>query len=207
MLDNLIQAERDQEADCARIDAAVHLAKTHRAALAGPDATHKDWSVNRDRIILTIRDVRHNVMRRADLAKETRKRMIETFFRKKGIVAPSDYSAMIQHIPTNGLLNYLRYLIRIGELERVQGVRAAFENRLDRHPYVSAFEEIVAECALTDSGGDLGKGLARICRLAADADAKIADLWFGHGTPDPANGTAQGSPGEGQPDVAAVNLH
>ena len=133
--------------------------------------------------------------------------MIETFFRKKGIVAPSDYLAMIQHIPTNGLLNYLRYLIRIGEVERVLGVRAAFENRLDRHPYVSAFEDIVAECALPDSGGDLGKGLARICRLAADADAKIADLWFGHGTPDPANGTAQRSPSKGQPDVAAVNLH
>src|SRR6516164_6631115 len=83
---------------------------------------------------------------------------------------------MIQHIPTNGLLNYLRYLIRIGELERVQGVCAAFENRLDRHSYVSAFEEIVAECALTDSGDDLGKRLARICRLAADADAKIAQF-------------------------------
>ena len=41
MFKDAVQAERDQEAECARIDAAVSLAETAIAALADSDEAHK----------------------------------------------------------------------------------------------------------------------------------------------------------------------
>jgi hypothetical protein len=67
------RAERDQSADCARIDAALDSAKNNIAALEsqqhGPDEIRKEGSAIRDRTILGIRDVRHNVVKRAAVAK------------------------------------------------------------------------------------------------------------------------------------------
>ena len=83
----LEEAERDQDADWARIDAAIPLAGQDIAALQSrqlnPDEARKQWFAIRDRTILAIPDVRNSVIRRANEAKETQTRMIEKFFREK----------------------------------------------------------------------------------------------------------------------------
>src|ERR1700751_2022383 len=105
MLKDLIQAERDQEADCARIGAVVHRAEADLAARArSPQEIRKHWPAIRERTILTVGDVRRNMIQRADEAKQTLKEMTEAFFRDNGIKAPPDYSATWQDIPTRGLL-------------------------------------------------------------------------------------------------------
>jgi hypothetical protein len=184
MLKDSAQAEREQEADCARIEATVRLAETAIAALAGSDEAHKRQCELRDRTILTVADVRRNIIQRAEQAKEAPKELIETFFQQN---APSqstdDYSAMLHVIPTSALVDHLQYLIR--QLARVQGVCHAFEKRADRHRYIAAFDEILGQCALADSGDGLAQRLARICPLADETDAKLTALWFGHINPEP----------------------
>jgi hypothetical protein len=81
-------------------------------------------------------------------------------------------------------------LIRIGELDRVEGVYHAFENRADRYLYIDAFDEIAAQSALADSGDELRKRLARICRLAQETDTILTKLWFRHLKPTMRNGIA-----------------
>ena len=207
MLNDVIQAERDQEADCARIDALVHLAERDMSRARYHQEISKHWSAIRDRTVLTVRDVRRNIVQRADEAKQTLKEMTEAFFRENSIKAPVDYSAAVQDIPTRGLLYHLQYLIRTGELQRVQGIRDAFEKRSDRHPYVSVFEEVVTQCVLSGSEGESGRRLARICRLAKETDAKLIDLWFRPDRPEAVNGIAQKMPGEGQSSTAVNGAH
>jgi hypothetical protein len=187
MLRNIVEAERDQDADCTRIGAVVRLAEQDIAVLKrgqlDPDEAHKKWSAIRDQTILAVRDIRRNVVKRADEAKETHREMIEAFFRDRG-AHPEDnkgrplpeYSGVLQEIPTKGLLDHLRYLIQVGDFVRAQSVRAAFELRKDRYRYALAFEKILAQLAFAESG-DLDERLARISRSADEMDAKITDLF------------------------------
>src|SRR5207302_1832989 len=72
MLRGAVEAERAERehADCARIDAAVALAEQDIAALEdrqlAPDEIRKQWFAIRDRTILAIRDVRNNIVKRAN---------------------------------------------------------------------------------------------------------------------------------------------
>jgi hypothetical protein len=145
MLKDAVQAEREQEADCARINAALTLAETAIAALASSDEAHNRLWELRDRTILTVADVRRNIIGRAEQAKETRREMIKASFHSR---VPSqstiEYAAMLHDVPTSGLVHHLRYLIRSGELDRVESVYHAFENRADSHLYIRPFDEIVA---------------------------------------------------------------
>ncbi|HEY7297317.1 MAG TPA: hypothetical protein VH684_05205 [Xanthobacteraceae bacterium] len=205
MIKDVIQAEWDQAADCALIDDAVHLAEADMAALAQSQENHRHWSAIRDRTILTMRDVRRNILHRADEAKATLKELTESFFRANGIKAPPNYSTTLQDIPTTGLVHHLQYLIRTGELQRVQGIRDALENRLDRHSLVAVFEEILAQCLLSDSQSESRKRLVRICRLAKEADAKLTGLWFRHDRAESGNGMARDLAVAGQSSPAAVD--
>ena len=175
------QAERDQDADWARIDAAIHLAGQDIAALQtrqlDPDEARKQWFAIRDRTILAIRDVRSNIIRRANEAKETQTWMIEKFFREKANGnSLHEFSATLQDIPTKGLLDYLCYLTRVGDPARAQCIRVVFKARVDSYRYNCTFDWMLAGLAFADSA-ELGDRLGRICRLAERADARIADLF------------------------------
>ena len=203
MLKDVVQAERDQEADCARIDAAVSLAETALAGLASSDEAHKRRCELRDGTILSVADVRRNIIRRAKQAEETRKEMIEAFFHNR---VPSqsiiEYAAMLHDVSTSALVHHLQYLIRSGDLDRVEGVYHAFQNRADRHRYIGTFDEIAAQGALADSGDELAKRLARICQLAQETDAKLTNWWLRHISPKTRNGIAY-EPVEAQPTAAS----
>ena len=186
MLKNIIDAERDQDADCARIDAAIHLAERDIATLESrqldSDEARKGWFAIRDRTILAIRDVRRNVIKRANEAKETERWMIEKFFRERANGNPlHEFSVTLQDIPTKGLLDYLCYLIRVGDPARVQCVRVAFKARLDHHRYYVTFDRMLAGFAFAESG-DMRERLARICRSAEKADARVVDLFAAYGS-------------------------
>jgi hypothetical protein len=179
MLKDAVQAEREQEADCARINAAVSLAETAIAALASSDQANKRRCELQDRTILMVADVRRNIIWRAKQANEMRRKMIQAFFHDR-VPSQIAYAAILHDISTSALVHHLGYLIRSGELDRVEGVYHALENRADGHVYVRAFDEIAAQCALADSGNELGIRLARICQLAQEIDAKLSNLWLRH---------------------------
>ena len=175
------QAERDQRADYARIDDAIRLAEQNIGALESrqlePHETRKKWLAIRDRTILAIREARGNMIKRANEAKETRSRMIETFF--CDVPSPHEFSSTLQDVPTKGLLDYLNYVIRIGDVGRVQCIRVVFKARGDHHRYDLTFEKMLAQFALAEFGG-LEERLTRICRLADEIDAALAGIFAAH---------------------------
>jgi hypothetical protein len=175
------RAERDQDADCARIDAAIELAKKDIAALESreldPADRQKQWVEIRDQTILVIRDVHRNIVRRADQAKETTRWMIDRLWRDDGDARViREFSVQLQEVPTRALLDYLRYLIQVDDLTRIQSVRTVFVLRVDHQRHRASFERMLAQFALAKCG-DLGERLVRICRSAEKTDAIVADLF------------------------------
>ena len=175
------QAERDQRADYARIDDAIRLAQQNIGALENRQLeaheTRKKWLAIRDRTILAIREARGNMIKRANEAKGTRSRMIETFFRD--VPSPHEFSSALQNVPTKGLLDYLNYLVRVGDVGRVQCIRVVFKARRDHHRYDLTFEKMLAQFALAEFGG-FEERLTRICRLADEVDAALAAIFAAH---------------------------
>jgi hypothetical protein len=175
------RAERDQDADCARIDAAIVLSEQDIAALEDrqldPDEMRKQWSAIRDRTILAIRDLVHHVAKRAAEAKATEVWMIQKLAREEtdGMVM-GEFSVVLKEVPTRKLVDYLRYLVQIGDRPRIQSVRMVFAARADHQAYDVTFGKMLTQFALAEYG-DLGERLARICRLAEKADARIANLF------------------------------
>jgi hypothetical protein len=175
------RAERDQDADCARIDAAIRLREQDIAALEDrqldPDEMRKQWSTIRDRTILAIRDVVHNVAKRASEAKATEDWIIQKLMCEEsdGRVM-GEFSVALKEVPTRDLVDYLRYLAQIGDRARIQSVRIVFAERKDRQAYDVTFSKMLAQFALAEYG-DLGERLTRICRLAEKVDARLANLF------------------------------
>ena len=182
------RAERDQDADCARIDAAIRLSEQNIAALEDrqldPDEIRKQWSAIRDRTILTIRDVVHNITKRANEAKATEKWIIQKLIPEESddrVVR--EVSIALKELPTRELVEHLRHLIQIGDRARIQSVRAVFAVREDHQAYEVTFGKMVAQFALAEHG-DLGERLTRISRLAEKVDARIANLFCAYSITD-----------------------
>jgi hypothetical protein len=178
------RAERAQEADSARINAAVETAENAITALASrqldPTEIRKEWAAIRDRTILALRDVRHNIIRRAAAAKETERWMVEKWLREvyddKILHA---FTADLQTKPTKHLVDYLGYLIQVVDLARIQSVNAVFAARADNQRYRAIFTKMLGQFTLSQSG-IMGARLARICDLAESVDLKITNLISSH---------------------------
>ena len=91
MLRNIIETERQQDADCARIEAAVRLAEGRIVALQerllNEEEKRERWYTIRDQTILAVRDVRHNVIKRANEAKDTKTRLNVVHERGRGVTS------------------------------------------------------------------------------------------------------------------------
>jgi hypothetical protein len=175
------QAERDHDADCVRIDAAIALAEKDIAALEdrqlAPDEIRKEWSAIRDRTILAIRDVRNNIVKRANETKATQRWMIEKFVRDESDERIlREFSITLKEVPTKELVHYLRYLSKIGDRARIQTICAVFAARDDRSAYNVSFDKMLAQFAEAEYG-DIWERLTRICRLAEKVDARLANLF------------------------------
>ena len=93
-----------------------------------------------------------------------------------------EFSAELKKVPTKDLLDYLRYLIKIGDRARIQSICIVFEAREDRQAYDVAFGKMLAQFALAEYG-DLGERLTRISHLAERVDARIANLFSAYRKP------------------------
>ncbi len=93
----------------------------------------KQWSTIRDRTILAIRDVVHNVVKRAKEANATKDWMIQKLVREEsdGRVM-GEFSVALKEVPTRDIVDYLRYLVLVGDRARIQSVRIVFAERKDR---------------------------------------------------------------------------
>lgn len=175
------RAEQDQDDDSARINAAIDAAEKAIAALVArqpdPDETRKEWSSIRDQTILAIRNVRHNVIKRANYAKQTERWMVEKWLREvnDGRIL-REFAADLQKVPTRGLLDYLRYLIQFCDLARIQSINAVFAARADNQRYKAAFDKILGQFTLSQCG-IIGARIAKIYDLAEIVDVKIAYLF------------------------------
>ena len=175
------RAERDQEADTARINAAVEAAEKAIIALASrqldPKKMRDECSAIRDRTILAVRDVRHNIINRANSAKETERWMVEKWLRE---VADAkvlhEFTVELQKVATRDLVDYLRYLIQVGDLTRIQSVNAVFAARADNERYKVSFEKMLARFTLSQCGST-GARIANICELAERVDLQITGLF------------------------------
>jgi hypothetical protein len=178
------RAERAQEADSARINAAVEAAENAITALATRqlDSTElrNEWAAIRDRTILAVRDVRHNIMKRSATASETQRWMEEKWLREvyddKILHA---FTADLQTKPTRLLVDYLGYLIQVIDLARIQSVVVVFAARADNQRYKTIFDKMLGRFTLSQSG-IMGARLAKICELAESVDLKITHLFSAH---------------------------
>jgi hypothetical protein len=174
------RAEQDQEADCARINAVIEAAEKALSALLArqlnPNEIRNERSAIRDRTILAVRDVRHNIIKRANSAKQTGRWMVEKWLYEinDGRIM-REFAADLEQVPTRDLVDYLRYLIQFVDLARIQTINAVFAARADNQRYKTSFDKMLGQFTLSQCG-TVGARIANICDLADIMDAKITSL-------------------------------
>src|SRR5258706_2738858 len=82
MLPKVLEIERHQLADYARVDYAITKGEGEIAALEelclGPNELRRETSVVRDRTVLAVREVRNNMAKRAITAKNMQRSLVES---------------------------------------------------------------------------------------------------------------------------------
>jgi hypothetical protein len=189
MLPKVLEIERRQLADYARVDYAITKGEDEIAALEelrlGPDKLRRETSVVRDRTVLAVREVRKNMAKRAITAKNMRGPLVESL-RQRSRFAVADAVdaslrarcfASLECIPTLTLLCHFIDAIKGGDFARAESVRFEFHTREDRHEYVVTSRTIFAQFAPPSEPADILKRIAKICRAAEMADARVVDLF------------------------------
>ena len=84
--------------------------------------------------------------------------------------------ASLERIPTLTLLCHFIDAIKAGDFARAECIRFEFLTRADRHEYVVTSRAIFAQFAPSESA-DILKRIAKICRAAEMANARVIDLF------------------------------
>src|SRR5215471_9904980 len=185
MLPKVLEIERHQLADYARVDYAITKAEDEIAALEelwlGPNELPRETSVVRDRTVLAVREVRNNMAKRALTAKNMRGSVVESL-RQRSRFAVADTVdaslrarcfASLECIPTLTLICHFIDAIKAGDFARAESIRFEFLTREDRHEYAVASRAIFAQFAPPSDPADILKRIAKICRAAEMADARV----------------------------------
>ena len=148
MLPKVLEIERHQLADYARVDYAITKGEHEIAALEelwlGPNELRKETSVVRDRTVLAVREVRKNMAKRAITAKNMQGSLVESL-RQRSRFAVADTVdaslrarcfATLECIPTLTLLCHFIDAIKAGDFARAESVRFEFQTREDRNEYI-----------------------------------------------------------------------
>jgi hypothetical protein len=188
MLAKVLETERHQVADYARVDYAITKAEGEIAALEElvlkPKELRKETWVIRDKTVLAVRDVRNNMAKRAITAKNMQGSLVESL-RQRSLFAMVDTVdaslrarcfASLKRIPTLTLICHFIDAIKAGDFARAESVRFEFQTREDRHEYVVTSRAIFAQFAPSEPE-DILKSIAKICRAAEMADARVIDLF------------------------------
>ena len=188
MLPKVREIERHQLADYARVDYAITKGEDEVAALEelslGPNELRRKTSIVRDRTILEVRDVRNNMAKRAITAKNMQGSLVESL-RQRSRFAVADTIdaslrarcfASLECISTLTLLCHFIDATKAGDFARAESVRFEFLTREDRHEYVVTSKAIFAQFAPSEPA-DILKRIAKICRAAEMADARVVILY------------------------------
>jgi hypothetical protein len=186
----ILQLERDQKADGTRIDYAIAQAEREIVALGqrqrhlGPEDLQRSINAIRDRIILAVRDVRRNMVRRTTAAKNMEQIVDRRFLRQNLRFAADDvtdkklrarFFELLARTPTSSLLRHLKDAIDAGNSACAENIRFEFQCRDDRHQYSAAFHMILDKESVRDPV-EMRKRLANIRKAADEADARITGL-------------------------------
>jgi hypothetical protein len=183
----ILQEERDQKADGTRIDYAIAQAQREIVALrrhVGGQELQRSINVVRDRIILTVRDVRKNMARRTIAAKNMQGIVDDSFLRRSSRFATDDrtdeklrtrFFELLARTPTYALLQHLMDAIDAGNSACAENIRFEFQCREDRQQYAATFHMILDKHAFRDPV-EMRRRIANIRKVADDADARITDL-------------------------------
>jgi hypothetical protein len=184
----ILQVERDQKADGARIDYAITQAERDIAALRQRRLSHQELqrSINavRDRIILTVRDVRRNMATRTIAAKNMEQIVEDRLLRQDFRFAADDltdtklrarFFELLARTPTYSLVQHLKDAIDAGNWACAENIRFEFQCREDRHRHCATFQTVLDEHALHDPV-EMRKRLGNIRKVADEADARITEL-------------------------------
>jgi len=190
MLPKVLEIERRQLADYARVDYAITKGEDEIAALEelwlGPNELRRETSVVRDRTVLAVREVRNNMVKRAITAKNMQGSLVESLRQRSrfAVVDSVDASlrarcfASLECIPTLTLICHFIDAIKAGDFARAESIHFEFLTRKDRHEYVVTSRAIFAQFAPSEPA-DILKRIAKICRAAEMADARVVDLFRG----------------------------
>jgi hypothetical protein len=188
MLAKVLEIERHQAADYARVDYAITKGEHEIAALKQlglrPNELRGETSVVRDRTVHAVREFRYKIAKRATKAKNMQGSLVESLRQRSrfAVVDTVDASlrarcfASLKCIPTLTLICNFIDAIKAGDFARAESVRFEFQTREDRHEYLVTSSAIFAQFAPSDPA-DILKRLAKICRAAEMADARIIDLF------------------------------
>src|SRR4029453_19398250 len=189
MLPKVLEIERHQLADYARVDYAITKGEDEIAALEelwlGPNELRRETSVVRDRTVLAVREVRNNMAKRAITAKNMQGSLVESL-RQRSRFAVADTIdaslrvrcfASLECIPTLTLICHFIDAIKAGGFVRAECGPFEFLTREDRHEYVVTSRAIFAQFAPSDPA-DILKRIAKTCRAAEMADARVVVLFL-----------------------------
>src|SRR5262245_15426089 len=186
MLPKVLEIERRQLADYARVDYAITKGEDEIAALEelwlGPNELRRETSVVRDRTVLAVREVRNNMAKRAITAKNMQGSLVESLRqRSRFAVADSVDSSLragcfasLECRPTLTVICHLIDAIKTGDFARAESVRFECLTREDRHEYAVTSRAIFVQFTPSEPA-DILKRIAKICRAAEMADARVID--------------------------------
>src|SRR5262249_14751751 len=173
MLPKVLEMERHQLADYARVDYAITKGEDEIAALEelclGPNGLRREASVVRDRTVLAVREVRNNMAKRAITAKNMQGSLVESL-RQRSRFAVADTVdaslraccfASLECVPTLTLLCHFIDAIKAGDFARAESVRFEFQTRENRHEYAVTSRAIFAQFAPSESA-DILKRIDKI---------------------------------------------
>src|SRR5262245_10171743 len=188
MLPKVLEIERHQLADYARVDYAITKGEDEIATLEErslePNELRREAAVVRDRTVLAVREVRNNMAKRAITAKNMQGSLIESLRQRSrfAVVETVDASlrarcfASLECIPTLTLICHFIDAIKADDFARAECVRFEFQTREDRHEYAVTSRDIFAQFTPSDPADILNR-IAKICRAAEMADARVVDLY------------------------------
>jgi hypothetical protein len=181
----VVQVERDQKADAARIEDAIRQAESDMAALArrhiAPEELKRHLIMRRDRAVLTVRHVRKNMIERTVAAEGMQRRLRgsrRSRFHENDEVDASlrtRFFELVRRIPTSSLVEHFGEAIEARNIACADILEFEFLCRDDKHEYLRNFEEIV-RISSPPHEIELRKRLANIRIAVEEVDAKITDL-------------------------------
>jgi hypothetical protein len=188
----VVQLERDQKADEARIDAVLRKAESDTANLLqcylSPEALRKAIGAIRDRTALMTRDVRKNMHERSKVARKILEESIgvdvpsqRTRFAKddtEDAALRTRFFELLDGTPTLALVRYLKDALQHGNGACAESIWLEFAGRPNRHLYASEVDEIRRSYGDADPA-KMQVRLIVIANAAAQVDRRIADYCRG----------------------------